>query len=135
MRFSLHTLAPEMFVVVLVTKIDECGDSVLTEPNGLQKTFYSAKVLQLCDHISKEIGVARSNIVPVKSYVTEYYLDDDVNTLLLLALERIADNCDDFVERIALSNETEASHVSSPPARPAAPRIDAAAALLAPQRR
>ena len=125
-----------MFVVVLVTKIDECGDAALKEPNGLQKTFYSEKVLQLCDHISKEIGVARSNIVPVKNYVTEYYLDDDVNTLLLLALERIVDNCDDFVERVALLNESAALRMSSATAVPAAaPRIDAAAALPAPQRR
>ena len=90
--------------MAIITKIDECGDKALTSPAGLQKSFYSEKLFQLSQHIAKEVGIVPRNIVPVKNYVSEYYPDADVDTLLLVALERLIDNSDDYIEHATLSN-------------------------------
>ncbi|XP_060597279.1 uncharacterized protein LOC132751161 [Ruditapes philippinarum] len=82
--------------VVIVTHTD----NVCTEvKDDITKVFNSAAVYEVIKKVHNVTGVTFGNIFPVKNYVTEQDSVEQVDILLLLALQRIVDFSIDAIDR------------------------------------
>ncbi|XP_067298941.1 interferon-induced protein 44-like [Pseudorasbora parva] len=78
--------------VIVMTKVDEACPLV---KDDLRKVYLSKKIKQKMDLCSLKIGLPLSNIFPVKNYHDEIDTKDDVDVLILKALEQIVQIADD----------------------------------------
>ncbi|XP_056318784.1 interferon-induced protein 44-like [Danio aesculapii] len=78
--------------VVIMTKIDEACPLVKSD---LKKVYTSKKIKEKMELCSAKVGVPISNIFPVKNYHDEIDTEDDVDILILKALEQIVQIADD----------------------------------------
>nr|XP_001346001.1 interferon-induced protein 44 [Danio rerio]XP_005170930.1 interferon-induced protein 44 [Danio rerio] len=85
--------------VVVMTKVDEACPLV---KNDLRKVYSSKKIKEKMELCSAHTGVPMTNIFPVKNYHDEIDTKDDVDVLILKALEQIVHNANDRLE----DNET-----------------------------
>uniref|UniRef100_A0A8C1BNY1 Interferon-induced protein 44-like n=1 Tax=Cyprinus carpio carpio TaxID=630221 RepID=A0A8C1BNY1_CYPCA len=81
--------------VIVMTKVDEACPLV---QNDLRKMYTSKKIKKKMDLCSAKLGVPLTNILPVKNYHNEINTDDDIDVLLLKALEQIVQLADDRLE-------------------------------------
>ncbi|XP_052400731.1 interferon-induced protein 44-like [Carassius gibelio] len=83
--------------VVVMTKVDEACPLVNKD---LKKIYSSNKIKEKMELCSAKVGVPMTNIFPVKNYHNEIDTDDDIDVLLLKALEQIVQLADDRLEDI-----------------------------------
>uniref|UniRef100_A0A8C2I0S5 Interferon-induced protein 44-like n=1 Tax=Cyprinus carpio TaxID=7962 RepID=A0A8C2I0S5_CYPCA len=81
--------------VIVMTKMDEVCPLV---KKSLRKMFTSKKIKEKMELCSAKLGVPLTNIFPVKNYHNEINTDDDIDVLLLKALEQIVQLADDRLE-------------------------------------
>ncbi|XP_056318821.1 interferon-induced protein 44-like [Danio aesculapii] len=78
--------------VVVMTKVDEACPLVKKD---LKKVYTSKKIKEKMELCSAKVGVPMSNIFPVKNYHDEIDTNDNVDVLILKALEQIVQIADD----------------------------------------
>ncbi|XP_067298940.1 interferon-induced protein 44-like [Pseudorasbora parva] len=78
--------------VIVMTKVDEACPLVNKD---LRKIYTSKKIKEKMDFCSLKIGLPLSNIFPVKNYHDEIDTKDDVDVLILKALEQIVQIAND----------------------------------------
>ncbi|XP_048053901.1 interferon-induced protein 44-like [Megalobrama amblycephala] len=78
--------------VVIMTKVDKACPLI---NKNLRKIYSSKKIKEKVELCSAKTGVPMSNIFPVKNYHDEIDTDDDVDVLILKALEQIVQVADD----------------------------------------
>ncbi|XP_050958561.1 interferon-induced protein 44-like isoform X2 [Labeo rohita] len=78
--------------VVVMTKVDEACPLVKTD---LRKVYTSKKIKEKMELCSAKVGVPLTNIFPVKNYHDEIDTEDDMDVLILKALEQIVQLADD----------------------------------------
>ncbi|XP_067260916.1 interferon-induced protein 44-like [Chanodichthys erythropterus] len=78
--------------VVCMTKVDEACPLV---KDDLRKIYTSKRIKEKVELCSTKIGVPLTNIFPVKNYHYETDTEDDIDVLLLKALEQIVQIADD----------------------------------------
>ncbi|XP_051744061.1 interferon-induced protein 44-like isoform X1 [Ctenopharyngodon idella] len=78
--------------VVVMTKVDKACPLVNKD---LRKIYTSKKIKEKMELCSTKIGVPLSNIFPVKNYHEEIDTEDDIDVLILKALEQIVQIADD----------------------------------------
>lgn len=87
LKFIRHKIsAQEIPQVVIMTKVDEICPLV---KNNLRKIYTSKKIKEKMEMCSIKLGVPVSSIFPVKNYHNEIDTDDDVDVLILKALDQI----------------------------------------------
>ncbi|ROI62447.1 Interferon-induced protein 44-like [Anabarilius grahami] len=72
--------------VIVMTKVDEVCPLV---KNNLRKIYTSKKIKEKMELCSTKTGVPLTNIFPVKNYHDEIDTEDDIDVLILKALEQI----------------------------------------------
>ncbi|XDV21794.1 hypothetical protein PO909_026814, partial [Leuciscus waleckii] len=72
--------------VVVMTKVDEACPLV---NNDLRKIYTSKKIKEKMELCSDKLGLPLSHIFPVKNYHEEINTEDDIDVLILKALEQI----------------------------------------------
>ncbi|XP_051744039.1 interferon-induced protein 44-like isoform X2 [Ctenopharyngodon idella] len=78
--------------VIIMTKVDEACPLVNKD---LRKIYTSKKIKEKMELCSTKVGVPLSNIFPVKNYHEEIDTEDDIDVLILKALEQIVQIADD----------------------------------------
>ncbi|XP_043085088.1 interferon-induced protein 44-like [Puntigrus tetrazona] len=78
--------------VVVMTKVDEACPLIKKD---LRKVYTSKKIKEKMDLCTAKVGVPLTNIFPVKNYHNEINTNDDVDVLILKALEQIVYLADD----------------------------------------
>ncbi|XP_056590396.1 interferon-induced protein 44-like [Triplophysa dalaica] len=78
--------------VIVMTKVDEACPLV---KNDLRKIYYSKKIKEKMEMCSDKVGVPMNNIFPVKNYHDEINTENDIDILILKALEQIVNLADD----------------------------------------
>ncbi|XDV14548.1 hypothetical protein PO909_014783, partial [Leuciscus waleckii] len=78
--------------VIVMTKVDEACPLVNKD---LRKIYTSKKIKEKIQMCSDKIGVPLTNIFPVKNYHDEIDTEDDIDALILKALEQIVQIADD----------------------------------------
>ncbi|XP_056588862.1 interferon-induced protein 44-like isoform X2 [Triplophysa dalaica] len=78
--------------VIVMTKVDEACPLV---KNDLRKIYYSKKIKEKMQMCSDKVGVPMNNIFPVKNYHDEIDTEDDIDLLILKALQQIVNLADD----------------------------------------
>ncbi|XP_056586069.1 interferon-induced protein 44-like [Triplophysa dalaica] len=78
--------------VIVMTKVDEACPLVKED---LKKMYYSKKIKEKMQVCHDKLGVPMCNIFPVKNYHDEIDTDDDVDVLILKALDQIVRLADD----------------------------------------
>ncbi|XP_048053905.1 interferon-induced protein 44-like [Megalobrama amblycephala] len=78
--------------VVVMTKVDE---ACLLVKDDLNKIYSSKKIKDKMEMCSTNTGVPMSNIFPVKNYHDEIDTEDDIDVLILKALDQIVQIADD----------------------------------------
>ncbi|XP_026060430.1 interferon-induced protein 44-like [Carassius auratus] len=78
--------------VIVMTKMDEACPLVQKD---LRKMYTSKKIKEKMEWCSAKLGVPMTNIFPVKNYHNEIDTDDNIDVLLLKALEQIIQLADD----------------------------------------
>ncbi|XDV14554.1 hypothetical protein PO909_014789 [Leuciscus waleckii] len=81
--------------VIVLTKVDEACPLVNKD---LRKIFTSKKIKEKMEMCSHKIGVPLSNIFPVKNYHEETDTEDDIDALILKAIEQIVQVANDRLE-------------------------------------
>ncbi|XP_073722390.1 interferon-induced protein 44-like [Misgurnus anguillicaudatus] len=72
--------------VIVMTKIDEACPVV---NKNLRKVYHSKKIKEKMQMCSDQVGVPMCNIFPVKNYHDEIDINDDVDVLILKAMDQI----------------------------------------------
>ncbi|XP_073722456.1 interferon-induced protein 44-like [Misgurnus anguillicaudatus] len=80
--------------VIVMTKIDEACPLV---KNDLRKIYTSKKIKEKMEMCRDKIGVPMCNIFPVKNYHEEIETEDDVDVLILKALDQIVREANDHL--------------------------------------
>uniref|UniRef100_A0A4W6DRG4 G domain-containing protein n=1 Tax=Lates calcarifer TaxID=8187 RepID=A0A4W6DRG4_LATCA len=84
--------------VCILTHIDEaCG---ITESN-LKNVYHSKYIKRKIEELSSTVGFPMNCIFPVKNYSEEHRLDNDIDSLILDALQSIINFGDDFIKKLA----------------------------------
>ncbi|XP_050969297.1 interferon-induced protein 44-like [Labeo rohita] len=81
--------------VIVMTKVDEACPLV---GKDLRKIYSSKKIKEKMELCSAKVGVPLTNIFPVKNYHNEIDTNDDVDVLILKAVEQIVHLADDRLE-------------------------------------
>ncbi|RXN24133.1 interferon-induced 44-like protein [Labeo rohita] len=81
--------------VIVMTKVDEACPLV---KNDLRKIYKSKKIKEKMDLCSAKVGVPMSHIFPVKNYHDEIETNNDIDILILKALEQIVQIANDRLE-------------------------------------
>ncbi|XP_001345957.2 interferon-induced protein 44 [Danio rerio] len=81
--------------VVVMTKVDEACPLV---KKNLRKVYTSKKIKEKMELCSASIGVPMTNIFPVKNYHDEINTNNDVDVLILKALEQIVQIANDRLD-------------------------------------
>ncbi|XP_073722333.1 interferon-induced protein 44-like isoform X2 [Misgurnus anguillicaudatus] len=85
--------------VIVMTKVDEACPLV---KNDLRKIYTSKKIKNRMEKCSIEVGVPMTNIFPVKNYHDEIDTNDEVDVLILKAVDQIVRSANAKVARGAL---------------------------------
>ncbi|XP_065109973.1 uncharacterized protein [Paramisgurnus dabryanus] len=85
--------------VIVMTKVDEACPLV---KNDLKKIYTSKKIKMLMELCSGTVGVPMNSIFPVKNYHNEIDTDDDMDVLILKALDQIVRSANEQVKKGAL---------------------------------
>ncbi|KAK7162209.1 hypothetical protein R3I94_004761 [Phoxinus phoxinus] len=80
--------------VIVMTKVDEACPLVNKD---LRKIYTSKKIKEKIQMCSDKIGVPLSNIFPVKNYHDEIDTEDDIDVLILKALDQIVQIANDIL--------------------------------------
>lgn len=81
--------------IVLMTKVDEACPLVAEDLKNVYRSVYiHKKALEL----SELLGIPLSSVLPVKNYSSEVDLDEDIDVLLLSAVQHILNYADSFFE-------------------------------------
>nr|XP_017209939.1 interferon-induced protein 44-like [Danio rerio] len=80
--------------VVVMTKVDEACPLV---GNDLKKVYTSKRIKDKIVQCSHKLGVPLTSIFPVKNYHDEINTEDDVDVLILKALEQIVESAHDIL--------------------------------------
>ncbi|KAA0722594.1 hypothetical protein E1301_Tti011969 [Triplophysa tibetana] len=84
--------------LIIMTKVDEACPLV---KNDLRKIYYSKEIKEKMQMCSDKVGVPMNYIFPVKNYHDEIETQDDIDILILKALEQIVNLADDkLIENI-----------------------------------
>ncbi|XP_073722458.1 interferon-induced protein 44-like [Misgurnus anguillicaudatus] len=86
--------------VIVMTKVDEACPLV---KNDLKKIYTSKRIKKLMEKCSIEVGVPMNNIFPVKNYHDEIDTNDEVDVLILKAVDQIVRSAKRKVEKGALN--------------------------------
>ncbi|XP_056590564.1 interferon-induced protein 44-like [Triplophysa dalaica] len=78
--------------VIVMTKVDEACPLV---QKHLRKVYYSKKIKEKMQMCSDKVGVPMNYIFPVKNYHDEIDTEDDIDILILKALQQIVNFADD----------------------------------------
>ncbi|KAF4074917.1 hypothetical protein AMELA_G00228790 [Ameiurus melas] len=81
--------------VIIMTKVDETCPLVKRD---LRKVYTSKKIKEKMQECSNLLGIPMSNIFPVKNYHEEVDTDDDMDVLILKALDQIVNVADDVLK-------------------------------------
>ncbi|XP_012738010.2 interferon-induced protein 44 isoform X1 [Fundulus heteroclitus] len=82
--------------VAIFTKIDEACPMIRKDVTNV----YRSKLLKSkIERFSKNVGIPLSSIFPVKNYLTERKLNNDVDVLILNAMRHIVEIGDDFLNK------------------------------------
>lgn len=87
--------------VIVISKVDKACPLV---KNDLKMVYRSKKIKERMEMCSAKVGVPMSNIFPVKNYHYEIDTNDDVDVLILKALDQIVRSAD-ARQRRGASNE------------------------------
>lgn len=82
--------------VIVMSKVDEACPLV---KNDLKMVYRSKKIKEKMELCSYKVGVPMSNIFPVKNYHNEINTNDDVDVLILKALDQIVRSADGRLRR------------------------------------
>ncbi|KAM4529417.1 interferon-induced protein 44-like isoform 2-T2 [Fundulus diaphanus] len=94
-EYALDLEIPHMFIL---TKIDEA----CPELKDLKNVYKSTKLKEMIENVSREFGIPQSSIFPVKNYHNEVGTNDDVDILILKALNRIIETGYDYLNKCQL---------------------------------
>ncbi|XP_073722331.1 interferon-induced protein 44-like [Misgurnus anguillicaudatus] len=83
--------------VIVMTKVDEACPLV---KNDLKKIYTSKRIKTLMEKCSIEVGVPMSYIFPVKNYHEEIDTKDEVDVLILKAVDQIVRSANTKVEKV-----------------------------------
>nr|XP_055062644.1 interferon-induced protein 44-like [Misgurnus anguillicaudatus] len=86
--------------VIVMTKVDEACPLV---KNDLRKIYTSKKIKNQMEKCSIEVGVPMNNIFPVKNYHDEIDTNDEVDVLILKAVDQIVRSAKGKVAKGALN--------------------------------
>ncbi|XP_048053910.1 interferon-induced protein 44-like [Megalobrama amblycephala] len=93
LKFIRHRISDQGIPqVVVMTKVDE---ACLLVKQDLKKIYSSKRIKEKMELCSTTTGVPMSNIFPVKNYHDEIDTEDDIDVLLLKALEQIVQIAND----------------------------------------
>ncbi|XP_026060432.1 interferon-induced protein 44-like [Carassius auratus] len=81
--------------VIVMTKVDEACPLV---KNDLRKIYKSKKIKEKMEFCSAKVGVPMSHIFPVKNYHEEIDTNDDIDVMILKAIEQIVHIANDRLE-------------------------------------
>ncbi|XP_053532196.1 interferon-induced protein 44-like [Ictalurus punctatus] len=90
--------------VIILTKVDEVCPLV---KDDLRKVYTSKKIKEKMQECSNLLGIPLSNIFPVKNYHEEVDTNDDVDVLILKALDQIVNLANDALEDQNPSEKSE----------------------------
>ncbi|XP_076879287.1 interferon-induced protein 44-like isoform X1 [Brachyhypopomus gauderio] len=86
----------EMPQVIIMTRVDEACPLVKED---LRKVYTSKKIKEKMQECSNCLGVPMNHIFPVKNYHEEIDTDDDMDILILKALDQIVNIANDALRR------------------------------------
>ncbi|KAM4528985.1 interferon-induced protein 44-like [Fundulus diaphanus] len=89
-EYALDLEIPHM---VILTKIDEA----YAELKDLKNVYKSTKLKEKIQYVSREFGIPEISIFPVKNYHNEHQTNNDVDILILQALNRIIETGYDYL--------------------------------------
>ncbi|KAI5611121.1 interferon-induced protein 44-like isoform X2 [Silurus asotus] len=88
-----------------MTRVDEACPLV---QDDLRKVYTSKMIKEKMKECSNRLGVPMNNIFPVKNYHEEVDTDDDLDFLILKALDQIVNIADDaLVKKLSEQNTHE----------------------------
>ncbi|KAI5090245.1 interferon-induced protein 44-like isoform X2 [Silurus meridionalis] len=91
--------------VIIMTKVDDACPLV---QDDLRKVYTSKNIKEKMKECSDRLGVPMNNIFPVKNYHEEVDTDDDLDFLILKALDQIVNIADDaLVKKLSEQNTHE----------------------------
>ncbi|XP_053471710.1 interferon-induced protein 44-like isoform X2 [Ictalurus furcatus] len=90
--------------VIIMTKVDEACPLVKED---LRKVYTSKKIKEKMQECSNLLGIPLSNIFPVKNYHEEVDTNDDMDVLILKALDQIVNLANDALENQNPSEKSE----------------------------
>ena len=83
--------------VILLTKVDKLSKEV---EEDLSLVFKSSEVKEHVEKASQLLGLPRANVLPVKNYENEEELDENISILALMALRKILNFAEDFLDHM-----------------------------------
>ncbi|XP_045169930.2 interferon-induced protein 44-like [Mercenaria mercenaria] len=83
--------------LIVLTKVDKLCEDVQKD---ISFTYRSWKVKEHVDKASELLGLRPCNVLPVKNYEKETRLDININMLSLLALRKILDLAEDYMDNL-----------------------------------
>ncbi|XP_053472186.1 interferon-induced protein 44-like [Ictalurus furcatus] len=98
------SLTSDLPQVIIMTKVDEACPLVKED---LRKVYTSKKIKEKMQECSNLLGIPLSNIFPVKNYHEEVDKNDDMDVLILKALDQIVNLANDALENQNPSEKSE----------------------------
>ena len=80
--------------MVVLTKVDKICPDV---SNDISNVFKSKSVEEQVNKISQLFGIPTNQVLPIKNYMTEVELIDNVSTLALLTIRQVVNACEDYM--------------------------------------
>ncbi|XP_060566680.1 interferon-induced protein 44-like [Ruditapes philippinarum] len=90
--------------IILLTKVDKLSKEV---EQDVSLVFKSPEVEEHVGKASQLLGLPRANVLPIKNYENEEELDENISILALLALRKILNFAEDFMDHMMDKKEEE----------------------------